>query len=262
MADELLDITGKVVVITGASSGFGQYFAQALAQRGATVVMGARRLEPLQSMVSVIEQEGGKALALPMDVTAKDSVTAAFDEIDRVLGGADVVVNNAGVAPNTPFLQLTEAEWNQTLDTNLKGAFLVSQVFATRCKQRLSAGGDPVAASIINIASILGERVAGNVAPYAASKAGLIQLTKAMALELARDQIRVNAIAPGYVSTDLNQAFFASEPGKKLIKRIPQRQLGEMKDLLGPLCLLASDASRYMTGSVIAVDGGHLVSSL
>ncbi|OUS27629.1 2-deoxy-D-gluconate 3-dehydrogenase [Gammaproteobacteria bacterium 45_16_T64] len=262
MSDELLDIAGKVIVITGASSGFGQFFAEALAQRGATIVMGARRLAPLQALAETIESQGGKALAVTMDVSSRESVVSAFEKADSVFGGVDVVVNNAGIAPNKPFLQLTDEDWDTTLDTNLKGAFLVSQVFAQRHKRRLGTDDSAALASIINIASILGERVAGNVAPYAASKAGLIQLTKAMALELAKDGIRVNAIAPGYVSTDINKAFFESEPGKKLIKRIPQRQLGAMKDLLGPLCLLASGASRYMTGSVIAVDGGHLVSSL
>jgi len=259
-------------LVTGASSGFGQFFAEALALRGATVVMGARRLDPLTALAGRLEAKGCKVLAVSMDVADRESVVAAFDQIDSAFGGADVVINNAGVAPNKPFLDLTEQEWDQTLDTNLKGAFLVSQELANRVKQRQLAGvaegagsvGENTVkgASIINIASILAERVAGNLAAYSASKAGLVQLTKAMALELARYQIRVNAIEPGYVETEMNQAFFQSEPGKHLINRIPQRQLGQMQDLLGPLCLLASDASRYMTGSVIAVDGGHLVSSL
>lgn len=266
MVPELLNINGKVILVTGASSGFGQFFAEALAARGAVVVVAARRLEPLNMLVSRIEEQGGKALAVSLDVCDRDSVVAAFDTIDTAygdVGGVDVLVNNAGVATNKPFLTLTESDWDQTLDTNLKGAFLVSQVFAEQFKQRQAIGeGELAQASIINIASILSERVTGNVAAYSASKAGLVQLTKAMALELARYQIRVNAIEPGYVETDLNRDFFQTNAGKDMIKRIPQRQLGQIQDLLGPLCLLASDASRYMTGSVIAVDGGHLVSSL
>lgn len=258
MKQDLLDISGKVVMVTGASSGFGQFFAKALAERGAAVVMGARRLEPLEVLATSIDSEGGQALATTLDVTNRESVVAAFNRAEEVFGKVDVVVNNAGVAPNKPFLELSEQDWDQTLDTNLKGAFLVSQVFAERVKQY----SVPSQSSIINIASILAARVTGNVAPYSASKAGLVQLTKAMALELARYQVRVNAIAPGYVETDMNTEFFQSEAGKRMIKRIPQRQLGQLQDLLGPLCLLVSDASRYMTGSVITVDGGHLVSPL
>ena len=263
---DLLDIRDKVIVVTGASSGLGMYFAEALASRGATVVMGARRLQPLEALSARINDAGGNTLAVALDVTSRDSVIAAFDLVEATYGGADVVVNNAGVAPNKPFLEQTEQDWDQTLDTNLKGAFLVSQVFAERVtqvqKERKSDNKPLLQASIINIASILASRVIGNVAPYSASKAGLVQLTKAMALELARYQIRVNAIAPGYFETEMNSNFFQSEPGKQLIRRIPQRQLGQVEDLLGPLCLLASEASRYMTGSVITVDGGHLVSSL
>ncbi|OUR98001.1 2-deoxy-D-gluconate 3-dehydrogenase [Gammaproteobacteria bacterium 42_54_T18] len=263
---DLLNIRDKVIMVTGASSGLGMYFAEALASRGATVVMGARRLQPLEALSARIKDEGGQALAIAMDVTSRDSVIAAFDFVEATYGGADVVVNNAGVAPNKPFLEQTEQDWDQALDTNLKGAFLVSQVFAERVIQaqevRKSKNKPLVQASIINIASILASRVIGNMAPYSASKAGLEQLTKAMALELARYQIRVNAIAPGYVETDMNRDFFQSDAGKQLIRRIPQRQLGQLEDLLGPLCLLASEASRYMTGSVITVDGGHLVSSL
>ena len=257
MSEDLLSVVGKRILVTGASSGFGQFFALELARRGADVALGARRAEPLQALAGQIAEEGGRAAVVVMDVTSQASVAEGLAAAEAGLGGAlGVVVNNAGVAPNTPFLQLSEADWDSTLDTNLKGAFNVSQVAA----RRLAELGEP--GSIINIASILGVRVAGNVAPYCASKAGLLHLTKSMALELARFKIRVNAIAPGYVETDINRAFFESESGLRLIKRIPQRQLGQMRDLLGPLLLLASDASGYMTGATLAVDGGHLVSSL
>ncbi|MCG8494683.1 MAG: glucose 1-dehydrogenase [Enterobacterales bacterium] len=256
MSENLLSVKDKTIFITGASSGFGLSFAKALAEAGAKVAAAARRRDRLEALVEEINANGGTCVAIEMDVADKASVQSALDTIEASLGLPHVLINNAGVGCDNAFLKLTEEEWDTTLNTNLKGAFLVSQAVSQRLVERGDGG------SIINIASILGERVAGNVAPYAASKAGLIHLTKTMALELARYQIRVNAIAPGYVETDINQAFFKTELGQKLIKRIPQRNLGQIEDLLGPLTLLASDASRYMTGSVIAVDGGHLVSSL
>jgi NAD(P)-dependent dehydrogenase (short-subunit alcohol dehydrogenase family) len=192
-----------------------------------------------------------------MDVTDQASVAAALVQAVRLAGGPpDILVNNAGIAITKPAIDLTPGDWQSVVDTNLSGAFYTAQAVAQAARD---AGRG---ASIINVASILGLRVAGLLAPYAASKAGLIQLTKALALEWARYGIRVNAIAPGYVETDLNAAFFASEPGRKLIQRIPQRRLGQLADLDGPLLLLASGASAYMTGAVIEVDGGHLVSSL
>ena len=256
MSKDLLSVEGKIILVSGASSGFGNYFAEELAARGAQVIAVARRKEKLDALVDRIETAGGKCLAIAMDVSDSASVTAGLDAMEASVGLPNVIINNAGVGCDAPFLQLTEEDWDNTLNINLKGAFLLSQFAAKRIVER----GD--GANIINIASILGERVAGNVAPYAASKAGLIQLTKAMALELARYQIRVNAIAPGYVETDINREFFQTELGARMIKKIPQRQLGQVEDLLGPLLLLASDASRYMTGAVIAVDGGHLVNSL
>ena len=189
---------------------------------------------------------------LALDVMSRASVEAAI----AACGPIHVLVNNAGVT-NTKFaLDQSEDDWDAIVDTNLKGAWLV----ATETARSMKAAN--IAGSIINIASILGLRQGGHVAPYAISKAGLVQLTKQLALELARFNIRVNALAPGYFATDLNPEFFAGEAGAALIKRIPQRRLGNLEDLAGPLLLLASDASRYMTGAVIPVDGGHLVSQL
>ncbi len=167
-----------------------------------------------------------------------------------------MLVNNAGVTDGQPALDVTEEDWDRVMDTNLKGAWTVSQEAARRMTGAKEGG------VIINIASVLGLRVSKGVVPYAVSKAGLVQLTKALALELAPGNIRVNALAPGYVETDLNREYLASEGGKKQIKRIPQRRPARMEELSGPLLLLASDASSYMTGAVLAVDGGHLVSSL
>jgi NAD(P)-dependent dehydrogenase (short-subunit alcohol dehydrogenase family) len=168
----------------------------------------------------------------------------------------DLVVNNAGQAVLRPLLEQEEKDWDAVVDTNLKGAWLVAQEGA----RRMVAGGRPGA--IVNVASITGERVAGGVAPYCASKAGLIHLTRAMALELARHGVRVNALAPGYIETELNRDFLASPAGERLLARIPQRRFGRPEELVGPLLLLASDAGAFITGSVLAVDGGHLVSSL
>ncbi len=257
MSEELLCVEGKTVLVTGASSGFGHFFATELAKRGAKVVAGARRIEKLEKLSAQISDAGGYCLPVAMDVADRQSVVAAFDEAHQSLQQPlEVIINNAGIGSEHLFLEVTEQEWNACMDTNLKGAFNVSQEAAQRLARTKSRG------SIINIASITGLRVANGIAPYCASKAGLIHLTKSMAMELARFHIRVNAIAPGYIETDINRNFFQTEGGKKLIKRIPQRKLGSIEDLLGPLLLLASDASEYMTGSVIAVDGGHLVSPL
>lgn len=251
-----LSLSGQVALVTGASSGLGSHFAGTLAAAGATVVLAARRTDRLEARVAEIQEAGGAALAVAMDVTDPDSVTAAFHAMEGQAGVPTVVVNNAGLAETKAAVDLTPSDWNRVVDTNLTGCFTV----AAEAARRMTEAG--VGGSIVNIASILGLRVGGMVAPYCASKAGLIQLTKALALEWARDRIRVNALAPGYVETDLNRDFFASDAGQKMLKRIPQRRLGQVQDLDGPLLLLCSDASAYMTGSVIAVDGGHLVSSL
>jgi NAD(P)-dependent dehydrogenase (short-subunit alcohol dehydrogenase family) len=171
-------------------------------------------------------------------------------------GGLDILVNNAGVTVTKSVLDVSEEDWDRVVDTNLKGNFLVAQA-AARTMKAQGRGG-----AIINIASILGLRVAGHVSPYVASKAGVVHLTKAMALELARYNIRVNALCPGYIETELNQDFFKSEAGEALVRRIPQRRLGKPADLDGALLLLCSEASSYITGATLAVDGGHLVSSL
>ena len=249
-------LDGRIALVTGASSGLGRHFAATLAHAGATVALAARRADRLAAGVADIEAAGGRALAVEMDVTDEASVRAGFAAIEAKLGPADLIVNNAGVAVSRPLLEQTEDDWDSVVDTNLKGAWLVAQEGARRLVAARQAG------AIVNIASITGERVAGGVAPYCASKAGLIHLTRAMALELARHGIRVNAIAPGYVETELNHDFLASDAGQRLMARIPQRRFGRAADLDGALLLLAGDAGAYITGSVIAVDGGHLVSTL
>ena len=218
-ADDLsrFRLDGRVVLVTGASSGLGTHFAQLLASVGARVAVAARRADKLQAVVDGITAAGGQA---------------------------------------RPLLEQTEEDFDQVLDTNLKGCWLV----ATEAARRMVAAGQ--GGSIVNVASILGERVAGGVAPYAISKAGVVQATKAMALELARHRIRVNALLPGYVVTDLNRDFLTSEAGEKLRARIPSRRFNELEDLDGPLLLLASAAGAGMSGATLAVDGAHRVSSL
>ncbi|MFD0936067.1 SDR family NAD(P)-dependent oxidoreductase, partial [Methylobacterium trifolii] len=214
------------------------------------------RAGALAETVDRVEQAGGQAHAVVMDVTEAAGIEAALDAAEARFGPVGVLVNNAGVTVTKAALDLDESDWDGVLDTNLKGVWLAAQATARRMV-RHGGGG-----SIVNVASILGLRVAGGLAPYVVSKAGVIQLTKSLALEWARHKIRVNALAPGYIQTELNDAFFESEPGKALIKRVPQRRLGTAGELDGALLLLASQAGSYMTGSVIAVDGGHLVSGL
>ena len=245
-------LSGRTALVTGASGGLGAHFARVLARAGAHVVLAARRPAALDVIVGEIRSAGGAASSVLLDVRESSSVQA----LSSVLTGCDILVNNAGVVANGIALELSETDWDAVIDTNLKGMFLVAQT-AGRAMREAGRGG-----SIINIASILGLRQAGGVLSYAVSKAGVIQLTKTLALELARFNIRVNALAPGYLQTELNSGFLESEAGRALIRRIPQRRLGRVEELDGPLLLLASEASSYMTGSVIAVDGGHLVSSL
>jgi len=250
------DLAGKVALVTGASSGLGRHFAQVLASAGMKVGLAGRRVDELEATAASIRDLGGVAGVVALDVTQGTSIKSAVADIEQQLGPIDVLVNNSGVSVSKPALEHTEADWDAVLDVNLKGAFLM----ATEVARAMRAAQRP--GSIINIESILSFRQAGAVAAYSASKAGLTQLTRTMALELARFQIRVNGIAPGYFATEINQGFFDTEPGRALMKRVPQRRLGELHDLDGPLLLLASDASRYMTGATLVVDGGHLCSSL
>jgi NAD(P)-dependent dehydrogenase (short-subunit alcohol dehydrogenase family) len=250
------NLSGHCAFITGANGTFGSHFARVLANAGARVVLAARRRETLDSLASELQSSGVGVAVVELDVTVPTQVTAAFDAVAERFGVPDIIVNNAGASRPAPAFDQTVEDWDTVLAANLKGAFLVAREAA----RRLQAAGLP--GSIINIASVLGLRQAATVTPYAVSKAGLLQLTRQLALEWARAGIRVNAIAPGYFLSDMNRAFFATPAGDALVKRIPQRRLGRPEDLDGALLLLASDASRFMTGSVLSVDGGHSVSSL
>jgi NAD(P)-dependent dehydrogenase (short-subunit alcohol dehydrogenase family) len=249
-------LNGQHALVTGASSGLGRHFASVLADAGARVTVAARREAQLAETVETIVASGAQACAVRMDVTDARSVSEAFAAAEAQFAPVTILINNAGVTVSRRALDMTEGDWTSVVDTNLKGAWVVAQHAARRMIDHGVSG------SIVNIASILGLRVAGGVAPYAISKAGVVQMTKALALEWARHGIRVNALAPGYIETDLNNAFFASDAGKALVRRISQRRLGTASELNGPLLLLASNAGSYMTGSVVVVDGGHLVSGL
>ncbi|MBH69131.1 MAG: 2-deoxy-D-gluconate 3-dehydrogenase [Rhodospirillaceae bacterium] len=246
------DLTGKVALVTGASQGLGKRFAVTLAKNGAKVALAARQLSKLHELRQELNSLGADSFVVEMDVLNTSSIKDGVAEVEKELGSPDILVNNAGLAVNKLFLDVSEEDYDLVLGTNLKGSFFCAQVVARKMIQR--GGG-----SIINISSVLGSRPIGTLTTYCASKGGLNQLTATMALELARHEIRVNAIAPGYIETPMNREFFKSLAGKTLISSVPQRRLGQVQDLDGALLLLASDASKFMTGTVITVDGGFAI---
>jgi NAD(P)-dependent dehydrogenase (short-subunit alcohol dehydrogenase family) len=249
----LFDVGKETILITGASQGLGRQFARVLAGNGAAVVLAARQVAKLKSLEDEIRAKGGRAAAVQMDVTDTASITKAVDTAEAALGPVTVLVNNAGIAVERLAVEQTEADWDAVIGANLKGAYFTATEVARRMIARKQEG------NIVNIASVLGFGVMKFVSPYTISKAGIVQATKAMALELAGNNIRVNALAPGYIDTEMNHEFWATPGGERLIKRIPQRRVGAESDLDGAILLLASQASRYMTGSVITVDGGFLL---
>ncbi|HEX7037031.1 MAG TPA: SDR family oxidoreductase [Pseudomonadales bacterium] len=251
-------LDGKHVVITGASSGFGSHFAGVLAEAGARVVLGARRVEKVLDRVEELKAAGYEAAGAALDVRSADSIDAFFDAAERAFGPVDVLVNNAGVeAGAKTYVMIDEADWDYVLDTNLKGAWLAAKKFTERVIKHGLPGGN-----IINVSSITDRRTIKGQFPYAVSKAAMTRMTEVMALEAAKHRIRVNALAPGYILTDVSRTLLESDRAPEFMKGIPMRRFGEFDDLDGPLLLLASDASKYMTGSVVTVDGGHVCASL
>ncbi|HUJ98310.1 MAG TPA: glucose 1-dehydrogenase [Stellaceae bacterium] len=250
------DLAGRIALVTGASGGLGRHFAAVLARAGAAVAIAARRRDQLEITVREIGAEGGRAAAITCDVSDAASVRAAVAAAEAALGPVDILVNNAGIAVSKPLLEHSEADWDRVVDTNLKGAWLMSRELAERWVAAGRRG------RIINIASLLALRPIRNVPSYCAAKAGLVHLTHTMAMELARKGITVNAIAPGYFETDMNRGFLQSEVGQALIQRIPMGRSGQSADLDGALLLLASEAGAYITGAVLPVDGGHAVASV
>ncbi len=255
--DRRFDVRGKRAIVTGASSGLGWQFALTLAGEGARVALVARRTDRLEALAGKIAAVGGEAVPVGMDVSDARSVREGVDRCADSLGGIDVLVNNAGVVIHKPLLEHDEADWDAVAGVNLRGAWLV----ALACARHMVARGG--GGSIINITSVIGHgRVAMQIPEYMAAKGGLVQLTRAMGAELARQSVRVNAIAPGYIETDFNREFLRTERGTRLVRGIPQRRAGRPEELDGALLLLASDASSFMTGSVITVDGGHACTSV
>ena len=250
---DLFDVSQETILVTGASQGLGRQFARVLAAHGAAVALAARQTDKLKSLEDEIRGKGGRAAAVALDVTDTASIARAVDAAEAALGPVTVLINNAGIAIEKLATEQTEADWDAVIGANLKGAYFLATEIARRMIARKQEG------NIVNIASVLGTGVLKAVSPYAISKAGIIQATKAMALELAGQNIRINALAPGYIDTEMNHAFWSTPPGERLTKRIPQRRIGAKSDLDGAILLLASKASRYMTGSVVTVDGGFLL---
>jgi 3-oxoacyl-[acyl-carrier protein] reductase len=252
-AADLFDLTGRVALVTGASSGIGAHFAAVLAQAGASVVLVARRADRLDAVAQRIALAGGRALTVAADVRDRAAMARAFDAAEQAFGLVDILINNAGVAHATRVVELSEEEWRRVLGTNLDAVLFASQEVARRLINAEKGG------AIVNISSVLGLGVSKGVAAYAVAKAGVIQLTRSLGLELASRRIRVNAIAPGWIVTDLNREYLASEKGAALVNHIPIGRFGEERDLDGVLLLLVSDAGRFMTGTTVVVDGGQTV---
>jgi NAD(P)-dependent dehydrogenase (short-subunit alcohol dehydrogenase family) len=248
------ELAGRVAFVTGASSGIGQHLARRFASAGADLVLAARRTDRLETLQREIEVMGRRAIAVPMDVTDRASVEAGFAAATDAFGGIDVLLNNAGTAEPQPFLDMTEAAWQRVIETNLTGVWRVAQV-AARIMAARGRG------AIINVASALGMAPQKSQANYAAAKAAVIQLTRVMALELGSAGVRVNAIAPGYFETEINAEFFASGPGQRYVDRLFPRRLGTLDELDGPVLLLASEAGRFINGTVLPIDGGALLRS-
>jgi NAD(P)-dependent dehydrogenase (short-subunit alcohol dehydrogenase family) len=252
-AAQIFDLTGKVALVTGASSGLGARFAEVLAENGAALALVARRADRLGAVKARIEESGGRAIAVEADVRDRAAMKAAFDAAEKTFGTVTVLVNNAGVVHSGRAVELKEEDWRRVLATNLDAVFYWAQEAARRM---LAAGKG---GAIVNIASVLGLNVDKGVVAYATAKAGVVQLTKALALELAFKNIRVNAIAPGWIVTDINRDYLSGEQGAAMKRQIPMGRFGEERDLDGPLLLLVSDAGRYMTGATIVADGGQVV---
>jgi NAD(P)-dependent dehydrogenase (short-subunit alcohol dehydrogenase family) len=249
MSLDIFSLQGRVALVTGASSGIGRVLAKGLSAAGARVVVVARRADRLEELVREIEQSGGIAAAVQADVTDADSIERAFDAAEQTFGTVDVIVSNAGVTEARNFLKIDAASRDAIFDTNLRGVWNVGQVGARRLVAA-SKGG-----SIINIASVLGLGVQPGLASYCASKGAVIQLTRSMAIDLTKHNIRVNALAPGWFKSEMNDDFFESPAGLESIARMPARRLGKIEELIGPVVILASDAGSFMNGSVVVVDG-------
>lgn len=245
------DLEGKVAFVTGATSGFGRHFARTLAASGAAVALTGRRAGRLEELEAEIKDRGGRALGIVMDVMDAASIRNAVEVAETGLGPINVLVNNAGISRDNLAVNVSEEDYDAVLDTNLKGPFILAQEVGRRMIERGQGG------SIINIGSMVATRSFRGLSIYGMSKAGLVAMTRSLALEWARYNVNVNAICPGYIETEMNSEYFNSDKGKAVIAGYPGRSLGKLEDLDGILLLMASDASAFMTGSTIEVDGGQ-----
>ena len=250
-----INLEGKVALVTGASSGLGQRFAQVLSQAGAKVVLASRRVERLKELRAEIEAAGGAAHVVSLDVTDVQSIKAAVAHAETEAGTIDILVNNSGVSTMQKLVDVTPADFEFVFDTNTRGAFFVAQEVAKRMIMRANGNGKPPY-RIINIASVAGLRVFPQIGLYAMSKAAVVQMTRAMALEWGRHGINVNAICPGYIDTEINHYLWETEQGQKLQSMLPRRRVGKPQDLDGLLLLLAADESQFINGSIISADDG------
>lgn len=252
-AADMFSLKGRVALVTGASSGLGVQFARALADNGACVALVARRAERLKALKDEIGNRGGQAFVIEADVTDRAAMTGAFDAAEKAFGTVTVLVNNAGIAHGGRATDMTAEEWRKVLGVDLDAVFFWAQEAARRMLAAKKQG------AIINIASVLGLAVAKGAVAYAAAKAGVVQLTKALAVELAFKGVRVNAIAPGWFVTEMNEDYLMSEAGTAIKREIPMGRFGHEGELDGALLLLASDAGSYITGATIVVDGGQVI---
>jgi NAD(P)-dependent dehydrogenase (short-subunit alcohol dehydrogenase family) len=253
-----MDLSGRVALVTGASSGLGAQFARTLSRAGAAVVLASRRVEKLKELRAQIEAEGGDAHVVALDVTSMDSIRAAVAHAETEMGAIDILINNSGVSTTQRLQDVAEADFDFIFDTNVKGAFFVAQEVGKRMLARAkgAAPGTYTGGRIINIASMAGLKVLPQIGAYCMSKAAVIQMTRAMALEWGRFGINTNAICPGYIDTEINHYHWQTEAGQKLINMLPRKRVGEPKDLDALLVLLASNESHFVNGSVIAADDG------
>ncbi|HET8542941.1 MAG TPA: glucose 1-dehydrogenase [Pseudolabrys sp.] len=252
-AADMFSLKGRVALVTGASSGLGVQFARALSDNGAAVALVARRADRLKSLQNEIEGKGGRAVAIEADVTDHAAIARAFDAAEKAFGTVTMLVNNAGIAHGGRAVEMPPEEWRKVLSTNLDAVFFWAQEAARRLLAAKKQG------AIVNIASVLGLAVSKGAVAYAAAKAGVVQVTKALAVELAFKGVRVNAIAPGWFVTEMNDDYLSGEEGAAIKREIPMGRFGNPGDLDGALLLLVSDAGSYITGATVVVDGGQVI---
>lgn len=256
-----IDLSGRVALVTGASSGLGAQFARTLARAGAGVVLASRRLEKLKELRARIEGEGGDAHVVELDVTDHDSIKSAVAHAETEMGSIDILVNNSGVSTTQRIQDVTPEDYDFIFNTNVKGAFFVAQEVGKRmlARSRGAAPGSFTGGRIINIASMAGLKVLPQIGAYCMSKAAVVQMTRAMALEWGKFGINTNAICPGYIDTEINHHHWQTEQGQKLVNMLPRKRVGSPEDLDALLVMLASDQSHFINGAVIAADDGFAV---